>query len=147
MEKRSAPVTASTDRFSTVTTAPEPLSKMPVRRLVVRTRPSAGNGPASTMPCSPWTALVGSKLPARPKAEPVGADDHPEGGEHPLGYAGAVLRGQIELGAERIRPARPHAQGVEQAPRSEVHECSVGAPSEPTASRFHCTGVPVPPLR
>ena len=42
------------------------------------------------------------------------ADDGGEGGQHPLGDAVGVLRGQVELEAGRVEGARPDAQGVEQ---------------------------------
>ena len=71
-------------------------------RLVVRTLPSTGMGPWSSMACSPWTSMG-----------PALAGDDGEGREDALGLAGAVLGGELQLEAG-VEGARAHTEGVEQ---------------------------------
>ena len=58
-----SPVDASTAWFSSVMSAPEPLSYMPVTVETVRTVPATGNGLCSSNDCSACTSSARSKSP------------------------------------------------------------------------------------
>src|ERR1700722_9330988 len=68
--KRGSPLCASTDVDSDTTRAPEPLSKIPVTTLVVRTDPSTGIGAESSIDCSPWTSMARSIEPRMERGGP-----------------------------------------------------------------------------
>ena len=60
---QSAPFDPSLATVSVTTTAPEPLSKMPVIVVTRLTLPSTGMGACNERDCSPWTSVAGSNSP------------------------------------------------------------------------------------
>jgi hypothetical protein len=68
--KRGSPVTASTDSDSITTTAPERLSQTFAIRPVLRTFPSTGIGPNTSIACSPCTSIAGLNWPMEAKGMP-----------------------------------------------------------------------------